>query len=73
MDGDSEETDEAEVELNRAAREAIRLTRLNERSRAMSRLTSSGIAAPSRHVAEMLRQEITGGRRLTGDPPWGWI
>ena len=60
--------DEAEAERNRAAKEAVRLCRLNERSRAMSRLTSSGIAPPSRHVAELLRQDITGGELPSGEP-----
>ena len=55
------EEDEAEEEFQRVAREVIRLCRLNELSRAMARLTSSGIAPPSREVAEMLRREITGG------------
>ena len=68
-DHEADDNNDDESELNRSAREAVRLTRLNERSRAMSRLTSSGIAPPSKQVAEMLRMEITGGAVLSSSPP----
>ena len=68
-DHEADDNDYDESELNRSAREAVRVTRLNERSRAMSRLTSSGIAPPSKQVAEMLRIEITGGAVLSSSPP----
>ena len=66
---ENEAEDEAEAEFQRVAGEVIRLCRLNEVSRAMARLTSSGIAPPSRGVAEMLRREITGGHIPSGAAP----
>ena len=66
----SDEDEEAEEQrLCQSAREAVRLCRLNELSRAMTRLTSTGIAAPSRKVAEMLRKEIAGETPLADEPP----
>ena len=44
----------------RAAREAMRLMRMNDLSRAMAVLTFAGIAAPSVHVVQQLREAIQG-------------
>ena len=48
------------TETQVAAREAVRLTRLGELSRALGRLTSLGVAPPSTATAQKLRDELVG-------------
>ena len=62
-DPDAQEQSEAE------AMEAVRLCRLNEKSRALDRLVGLGLAPPTADTVQKLRDALTGGKEASVHPP----